>query len=95
MRVGNFDKQPDERRRLAIDYKDALAQGDTISGTELKSVSPAGELSVDTLVVEEPQVLFFIAGGLDNATYVVTITTTTNSGEVFEDEIRVRIKERN
>ena len=94
MRVGNFDKQPDERRRLAINYTHALAQGDIVLEAELKSVVPSDELTVDTLTVESPQVLFFIEGGAHRTSYVVTVATTTGIGEVFEDEILVSVIER-
>ena len=95
MRVGNFEKQPDERRRLSITYSDALTRGDSVSTVELKGIAPAGELTVDTLTVETPQISFFVEGGVDKSTYIVTVTTTSELGEVFEDEISVRVRERN
>ena len=95
MRVGNFEKQPDERRRLSITYSDALAQGDSVSTVELKSIAPTGELTVDTLAAVTPQISFFVDGGVDKTTYIITVTTTSSLGEVFEDEVSVRVREMN
>jgi hypothetical protein len=92
MRLGSDLKQPGERRRYAFNYSDTLMSGDALALAALKSVAPVG-LTVDTVGVEGTNVVFWVEGGVDGESYWVTLTATTALGEVFEDELLVKVAE--
>jgi hypothetical protein len=92
MRLGTDTKQPGERRQYAFDYSDALLSGDTLALATLKDVAPTG-LTVDTVGVDGANVVFWVEGGVDGESYWTTLTVTTTLGEVFEDELLVKVAE--
>jgi hypothetical protein len=86
-------KQPDERIRRVLDYTEAAITGDTIAACQVKEVRPAG-LTVSDIVISGTQVFFWISGGSNQVKYTVEFTVTmTPSGEIFEDEVVVNVKE--
>jgi len=88
-------KQPRERRMVQTSYEHALHTGDSVVSAELVDVSPSGALTADTFtVINGQQVRFWIDDGEDNTRYVVTWKTVTATGEEFEDEIMVVVRER-
>jgi hypothetical protein len=92
MRLGSVEKQPDERRQYAFGYAEAMISGDSLAQAILKEVSPAG-ITVDTVSIDGSNVLFWVESGVPGERYWVTITATTNAGEVFEDELLIRVSE--
>jgi hypothetical protein len=92
MRLGSVVKQPGERRQYAFGYSDALISGDVLATAVLKSVEPAG-LTVDTVSVDGANAVFWAESGVSGERYWVTLTVTTNAGEIFEDELLVKVAE--
>jgi hypothetical protein len=92
MRLGSTEKQPDERRQYAFGYANAMISGDVLAQAELKGVSPLG-LTVDTVTIEGSNVVFWVESGVPGERYWVTLKTTTSAGEVFEDELLIRVSE--
>lgn len=92
MKIATIKKQPNERRRYGIDYSEALDLNDEII-TVSAVVDPVG-LTVNTGVAAGDFVNLTCEGGTDGQAYKVTLTvTTTNSNEIIEDEVTVRVKE--
>jgi len=92
MKLGTFEKQPNEKRRYGIDYEAALGEAEVIVSASAVA-DPAGELVVST-EYQDTFVNLICSGGVDGTKYKVTVTvTTTASKEIFEDEVFVRVKE--
>jgi hypothetical protein len=92
MKVGTVTKQPGEKRRWAIDYTEALDEGDSIQAVVSVVPSPAG-LTVGGVHADN-KVRVIAEGGTSGVTYKVTITVeTTNQNEIFEDELIVKVRE--
>lgn len=101
MILGRFVKQPAERETYAIEYADDLATGDTIladpppviqielQGTALDT-SP---LRIDALDVTGTRVTMWISSGTVRQAYKITVTVTTTSGRVLQDEFIIKIKD--
>jgi hypothetical protein len=86
-------KQPDERLRRVLDYTEAAIVGDTVGSAVVKEIRPAG-LVVDGIIVTGQQVFFWLSGGANQVKYTVEFTVTMDpSGEIFEDEVIVNVKE--
>jgi hypothetical protein len=93
MRLGSVSKQPGEKRRYAFDYTNALIAADRVQTAVLKAGTlPA--VTVDTVSVNSPYVYFWVSGGADGTSTTIELTVTTALGEVFEDELVVRVRER-
>jgi hypothetical protein len=86
-------KQPDERLRRVLDYTEAAIAGDEIGSCVVKEIRPAG-LTVDSITATGTQAFFWLSGGSNQVKYTVEFTVTmTPSGEIFEDEVIVNVKE--
>jgi hypothetical protein len=92
MKLGTFDKQPNEKRRYGVSYKDVLEVGDAIiSATAV--VEPANELAAATEFSSD-FLNVICTGGVDGTKYKVTVTvTTTANKEIFEDELFIKVRE--
>jgi GH24 family phage-related lysozyme (muramidase) len=91
VKIATVQKQPGEKRRWGIDYSEALDAGDQVISVSSES-TPEG-LTVNAYNGPD-SVRVSCSGGTDGVTYKVTLTvTTTNSNEIFEDELYVRVKE--
>lgn len=91
MKLGTRKKQPGEKRQYGIDYAKALDPGDEIISVT-NVVEPAGITVLTTN--SEDRVRLSALGGTDGVTYKVTMTvTTTNTNEIIEDEIYIKVKE--
>ncbi|MEA3639909.1 MAG: hypothetical protein VBE63_08195 [Lamprobacter sp.] len=92
MRLGAANQQPGERLSYTVWYNDAL----TVSDNALESsvtVEPAGELVISEVQTLADRARFWVSGGVSGTQYKVTISTSTEEGRVFEDELIFRIQE--
>jgi len=70
-----------------------LDPGDLIESVT-SVVEPAGELTALTTTDGDTSVRVVCTAGVDNSTYKITLTvTTTNSNEIIEDELYVKVRE--
>ena len=90
--LGTKFKDPADVLDYDIDYGDWIASGDTIT-TVTTSVSPAGELAVDSVQISSPEVKIWVSGGEAGSTYTITVTASTTAGRVKEETFRIRVKE--
>ena len=96
MKVGTYTKQPGERIGKSIRYSEALDPGDSISivsGCVVEPTGDFGDLSASPVLVSEDRVRIWTEGGIAGVTYKVTVTVQTAGGEIFEDELFVKVKE--
>lgn len=95
--LAKYVKQPGERKRYQISYVNWLDTGEGVSSVDFtidRVTSPP--LVVDD-VMPTPDgkgVQYYVSGGVNNVSYVVTATLNTNVGpQVKEDEIYFAIRE--
>lgn len=95
-KIGTIAKQPREELAFSVDYSEALKgvvpDGVSVSAT----VSPPGAVAVGPFSCSGPVVQAVVSGGLDGVVYIITMLATVVTGhvtQVFEDEIKVKVKE--
>lgn len=96
MLLGAAIQQPSERISYTISYERALPCTDTIvhARATVTPQHPHGHnLEVVSLAPFAQRTRFFIEGGKNSQTYKVEITSRTREGRIFQDEIRLKIKE--
>ena len=85
-------KRPADVLDFDITYGDWITDDDTIT-TVTTTVSPTGELVVDTVQVSNPDVKVWVSGGDDGATYEVDVTVSTSGGRVKKECFKIRVKD--
>jgi hypothetical protein len=94
--IGRFEQQPRERKRYRVDFRQHLADGETvlIPTFEVTPVTvPPLQITDVALGPDADQLLMFVEGGLDGITYQVTMLTVTSDTQELEDELEFRIRE--
>lgn len=91
-KLGTVYKQPGEFESYTVNYEDDLATGDSVVSATSSLSSPTG-LTISDVTVANPRVRFWAAGGVDDVSYKVTITSTTLSGRILEDEVTIKVEE--
>lgn len=87
-------KQPSERIRISMDYKNILTSGETIV-SYTKSVEPT-----DIVVEEEninadgKSIILIVSGGVDGVTYRFEFTATTSTAQILEGDGILKVKDR-
>lgn len=94
MNLGSFSKQPSERVAVSIVYTDALDDRDGVASIESCVVDQPGGVEAVPVLASTERVRVWISGGVDGARYKVTTTVRTSGGEVFEDEIFCKVREK-
>jgi hypothetical protein len=90
-------KTPAEQFRIAWNFVDDLAAGDTvlsqtITAIKVSDASDASATFLDTPLVASPEVSVTVKAGSAGEDYDVVIRATTATGEVFERVIRVPVR---
>lgn len=96
MKLGVFKKQPRERLSKSIVYSEALDPGDSITAILNCWVEPSGhvdDMTASPVLVSEDRVRLWAEFGQDNMSYKITIKVSTAFGEIFEDELIVRVRD--
>lgn len=98
MKLGTITQQPGERISYALQFADALSPDDRIVSGTVKAITPVGTVAGPALVVDQltaidTRLRFWVSGGVHLGVYKVTFTTTSNDGDIFEDEVTVKVKE--
>lgn len=96
--LGTKTKQPSERLDYDLDFSEFLPEDDELSedGSGVVTVvSPTGALAIDAVSVLPggKTVKIWAAGGVDGATYKITVTATSNGNRIKESEIKIKVKE--
>ena len=90
--LGIKQKRPADVLDFDVDYEDWLTDDDTIT-TVTTTVSPAGELVVDSVQVSSPNVKVWVSGGVDGLTYEIEVTAATTGGRVKVECFKIRVKD--
>jgi hypothetical protein len=109
MLLAKYNKQPAEVKRYVISFAKFLSSSELIltsplpvgtvrllnpaSDTDPEIASPTLSVSNITVVNNQTEVGYFIAGGTDGKRYQVTITSYTDQSQVVESEIEFRVVE--
>lgn len=94
--IARFEQQPYEQKRYRVDFRDHLADGETIlTPTFVVSPVTVPPLEVVNLAIapDGDQLIMFITGGVDGTLYRITMRTVTSDTQRLEDEIEVTIRE--
>jgi hypothetical protein len=86
-------KDPQSTLRHGMDWRDWLDEGETITGTPLVNVSPAG-LTIDQVATADGVVSWRVSGGALGVKYTATCRITTSGGRTDERSILYEIGDR-
>ena len=99
----SFRKQPSEARWVSVDFADGLQNAvtpltpDTISSYTIVVVDEATGASAAVLGAGAASggfVFFLAQAGTDARTYKFTVVMTTSSGQICEQDVRMKVKAR-
>lgn len=90
--LGIKQKRPADVLDYDLTYEDWLTDDDTIT-TVTTTVSPTGELEVDSVQVINPDIKVWVSGGDDGATYEVDVTVSTSGGRIKKECFKIRVKD--
>lgn len=92
MKLGTFQKQPQERLSKSILYTESLDPGDSISTINACYAEPE-DLDVSPVLIDGERIRIWVSGGVNEEQYKITVNVTTAGGEIFEDELFCRVRE--
>jgi hypothetical protein len=79
-------KQPSESRVYAVNFRNLLATGDSITAVTSVTASPTAELTFGTAVISSPRVKFRVEDGVAGTSYKITVVVTTTSGDTLKGD---------
>lgn len=99
--MSSFNKQPAEKRTIAIEYARELPSGvtlvsGTVAATNLSDNSSAsGAVLVSTTAtISGTQAKVQTQAGTNGIDYKITFLTTLSNGDIWEDDIIMKVGER-
>lgn len=96
--LGEFEKQPVEERFFDVNVAQDLMSGDTVDAASVAVTcltdGADSALTASVVSTSTTQVRVFVEGGTDGRKYKVTTTTSTAMGEVFQDEVLIKVRDR-
>jgi len=92
-----YQKQPDEREYIAIDFVNRLSDNETLSSVSVKCYDSDGN-DVSSDMVESPtvsgtQVKVWIKDGTDGENYYLKVLATTSTGAILEGDLLIVVRE--
>lgn len=88
--LGTYRQQPDEKLDYDVDYADWLEGSDALLSKSV-TISPTGP-TISSAIVGE-RIKTWVSGGTAGVKYKVTVTATTSSGRIKQDEFYIKCKE--
>lgn len=85
-------KQPADQLDYDVDFTRWMTDDDTIT-TAVAVVTPADELTVQSVAVDGPIVKVWLNDGVSGSSYTVTVTASTDGGRVKEIDFRIRVRD--
>jgi hypothetical protein len=91
-------KQPYDKRRICIDFSDALYPGDTVSSVVGVTAWEGVTDRTSTIISGSPaltgnKVYTILQAGSDGITYNIRIRVLTTNGDQLEDDISLVVRE--
>lgn len=98
MSGNSFDKQVREKLVIAVDYSNELPSGVTVSSGVVEAKDSSGNLAAvlasATATTTSTTAKCTVQDGQSGGEYVVTFLTTLSDGQVWEDEVVMRVRNR-
>lgn len=76
-----------------LDFGDLLSSGETVSTVSSSSVTPSGELSINSTSVSGSQVQFTLSAGTAGKRYKVFAEVSTSSSQTLDGAFFVEVRE--
>ena len=90
--LGTLQKRPADELDYDVNFEKWLTPNDTITSVTA-IVAPVGELVVESTSITGQIVKVWLAGGVLNKTYSVTVTVATSGGRIKQVEFNLRVKD--
>lgn len=94
MKIAQFRKGPNDRKKYTVEYNDWLDVGETIIAPLLVTGTvEADAFIVDGYVISSDgkDVIFYVSGGLSGFSYDVTVKITTSQAQIKEDWVTFKV----
>jgi hypothetical protein len=94
--IARYEHQPAEVKRYRISYEDVLDTSELItSPVFVVAPTTAPPVLVQNVSIDPDgkELVMFLSGGVTGTVYRITVRTTTNAGQVLEDEIELSVRE--
>lgn len=85
-------KQPGETRAFGMDFSNKMVKTESIQSVDNVTSTPAG-LTFGANSISGQVATTLISGGTHGKTYIVTVTVTTDIGQVLENEGILEVNE--
>lgn len=85
-------KTPDEVVLRDIDFSSEMSTSETISSVVSTTVSPAGELAVDSTAISSQVVQLTLSGGEAGSDYSITVQVSTSASQTLEGVGRIVVR---
>ena len=96
--MGNlfFDKQPDEEFIISVEFTDRMTTGETIASNTVTAVNistgaDATDDVFDYATITGQFLYIRVLGGTSGISYKMTITITTSTGNILEEEVVIHV----
>lgn len=90
--LGTLQKRPADELDYDVNFEKWLTPSDTITSVTA-IVAPVGELVVESTSIVGQIVKVWLAGGVLNKSYSVTVTVATSGGRIKQVEFNLRVKD--
>jgi hypothetical protein len=94
--INLFSKQPNELFEFSCDFSNNLSSGETINGYTV-TASHLGEDATSTVIdsnrKDDDNVYVKVKAGTDGYDYKITVEATTSTGNVFETEVTMKVRD--
>lgn len=92
-------KQPWERRRIKVDFSNALAAGDTVASISGVTAWEDSTERTSTVIHGSPtvsgnEVFLYLTDGVDGTTYNIRIRVLTSNGDQIEEDLDLVVREK-
>ena len=95
--MADFLKQPSEEFTIALDFSGDLDTGETLSSAVVTATDSAGTDVTATIVVSDAVSgdtwAVRVQAGTAGSDYKITVVVTTSTGQVYEHEVMMRVRE--
>lgn len=95
MKLGKWSQTPGEKKLYTADYSQWLSAGETLATVTYVVTPvtvPALQVTGSAIDGAGKTVSFFVGGGTDSSQYEITLTATTNIGEIKVDAVFYAVK---
>ena len=92
----SFNKQPSEKFKIEIDFSNLITSPETISSIDVKAYLFSTDVTstvIDTSSYTGTSIYVTVKSGTDGLTYKITVKATTSTGNIFEYDVNMIVKD--